>query len=118
MDDLVAFLRARLDEDEAAFDQREHDSGQCDYLRGVHLEPERALAEVQAKRAILAEHPHVKAAFTALPETFGCRCCHYGGEGRGVQGFGWCKTLRALAAIYGSHPGYRPEWAPQPEHAS
>lgn len=64
-------------------------------------DPARVLAEVAAKREILALHHEYRG------------CCPYcvdaGGPHRREA---WpCPTLRALSAPYRSAPGWRPEWA-------
>ena len=139
MSDLVAFLRARLDEDErvaraAADENREpswrlisgeyvtgigltgmHTEGFVDEAPGEHIvrhDPARVLAEVDAKRQIIDEHritPKDQGAGGA--ETFGCECCHFD-YNEGYQGLGWCPTLRLLALPYADHPDYRDEWRP------
>ncbi len=143
MDDLVAFLSARLDEDEEVakaagpvtgrwcidseghIQDEETGGGGSAYVAvgpwdgpvhercAIHIaryDPARVLAEVAAKRAILAEHE---------PEPWGdphpelSRCA----PGHGDGGSGWwttwpCIEVRAIAAVYSDHPGYRPEWKP------
>ena len=137
MDDLVAFLRARLDEDEAAAKAAakttaaqwrpdghwvlyEHpdDSTQAvalneDFDREpiAHIarhDPARVLAEVAAKRAILARHhPQDHALHGRL-----CAWCSSTSVSLYQK---WpCPDARDLAAVYASHPDYRPEWKPQP----
>jgi hypothetical protein len=108
-DDLVAFVSARLDEDEAA--------------AKAAAEAARALREVEAKRKILGMHhptePHPEFGFT-YPAA--ARFCGYCGPGDNWQAeqepdhypFAlWpCGHARLLAAIWSDHPDYRPEWAP------
>ena len=102
---LAAFLKARLDEDEKwalELAARGDDAGN------------RPRREVEAKRAIVAEHP-------IRPVRNGtCQVC------TDVEGTSYlsylgdqhemapppCPTLRALAAIYSDHPDYRSEWKP------
>lgn len=113
-DDLVAFLRARLDEDEAAAKLAAREGGtwtqddpqrypgsisslggQVVYAEGApdenqapHIarhDPARVLREVEAKRAILDE-------YLAAP--------------------GWPQDVVLLAAVYSDHPDYRDEWKP------
>ena len=154
-DDIAAFLRARLDEDEAAANAatwheraavwRVVDRGELNPLtkkpRTLHdvryvlvdslddcvteidaqasdddgiaghiarHDPARVLREVAAKRAILAEHLHVK---TSGSPGFGCRICHQDRD-YGIYGEGWCGTIRPVAAVFSDHPDYRPEWSP------
>ncbi len=96
IEDMTAFLAARLDEDEAAAETgRERDL--------------RPLREVAAKRAILAEH-FAEDRGESLPGA-DCGVCYYiGTPGSPAQ---WpCLTLRVLAAVYSDHPDYRQEWKP------
>ncbi|MFJ8923875.1 DUF6221 family protein [Streptomyces sp. NPDC102415] len=126
---LVAFLKARLDEDrEGAL--RWHDL-ECDFHRqsqggilpaiataqmladvpGAVCDcggPARSLREVEAKRRIVERHsPHSMG---------GCRTCerpHWGVEvcdhcERETP----CPDLRDFAAVYADHPDYLPEWRP------
>lgn len=144
-DDLVAFLTARLDEKRALATRvaaRYVKSGPYSetpgepiwplptieaQLRGREPEiaegldliklysPARVLAEVEAARRIIAEHPHYKA---NSPDSaywtadFGCGTCHIHQHDGGIFGEGWCKTLRLLALPDASHPSYREEWRP------
>jgi hypothetical protein len=132
MDDLIAFLRARLDEDAdlalAASPGPWHPDEEHDEVHAVddivvaegfalsgrqlratvdHIarhDPARVLAEVEAKRHIIDWHrqPTQDEFEDGTYRTMGCRC--YGG---------WpCPTLRALAAPYADHPDYRDTWRP------
>lgn len=123
MDDLVQFLRARLDEDEQAA-RRAGDSFRQISETGVivategdraeecasanwagiaeHIvrhDPARVLAEVEAKRELLADYERFVA------------------ERRRMMG-GWdsypepSPVLTAFATVYADHPDYRPEWRP------
>lgn len=145
MSDLVAFLTARLDEDEAAangawpgrwdaeirpglvgdivdvlvpFYPRRHDETEPNYARTgltpmrltsvtegktnlffVHFQPQRILADVASRRAIIAEH----------------------GRGPGVDicdrvlyGEWPCPTLRHLAAPFADHPDFDAAWSVTP----
>ena len=99
MDDLAAFLTARLDEDEArarAALEEWHDEGtrhewedlpDASFAHARSFDPARVLREVEAKRAILDYENYRK----SLPG---------------------CLLLRHFAAVYSDHPGYRPEWKP------
>ena len=137
MDDLVAFLNARLDEDEQQ--ARAAISGQVDWENGwgesktpgfpgvgivphvgrIHEDvqaahvakwnPARVLADVEAKRRILAEH--------AVDAGLFCRTCFDPGTlDRYPDEFSQrrfpCPTLRLLALPFASHPDYRDEWKP------
>ena len=114
MSDLVEFLRARLDEDEAVareavkirervyqgrFESDLTFEAWDDHPAGtVIVGPERVLREVEAKRAlILAELSHVDDW-----EANYCYTCHDVPQR--------CPTLRTLAAVYADHPDYRDEW--------
>ena len=117
MTDLMAFLRARMDEDEAAAhragsDPWEFDGGYVDLHRdrlapeylgefaehiGRH-DPSRVLREVEAKRRLLIQFElrgdSVRA--TVQPATGGV----------------WDDLMRLLALPYADHADYRPEWTP------
>lgn len=129
-DPLIAFLNARLDEDEALAKSVEDNSdpwlGQWEadgnlalrtyngwvlavagssvheFRPGVlaHIalhDPARVLREVEAGRAILANHD----------DTHDC------GDRRSWEfPYVGCRDVLALAAIYSDHPDYRPEWKP------
>ena len=125
MNDLIAFLRARLDEDEAAARrvdgawQEEPESIGVILVNGEPLieghitgltahiarhDPARVRREVAAKRAIVAEHQD------SNPPNLGpvrvlayCLTC---------DDLAPCPTLCALAAVYSDHPDYRQEWKP------
>ena len=110
--DLVAFLRARLDEDEAAAKTGSDPGWRSDgpYLGWVaggiaaqfkwttdaahaaRHDPARVLREVAAKRAILdeAESELADDLAAVMPRD----------------------RLRHLAAVYSDHADYRPEWKP------
>jgi hypothetical protein len=111
VDDLTAFITARLDEDEVAakrnlggdglgdrqgfapswpdyptFDSPDLAAAQ-DYI--TRFRPARALREAAAKRAILAQRERSPAGSPVLTHALYC-----------------------LAAIWSDHPDYRPEWKP------
>ncbi|MGX1708873.1 DUF6221 family protein [Streptomyces albidoflavus] len=136
--DLIAFLRARLDEDEAvaatpeawtAFEEDESTGTRrvdvdhsfervvaCTRAwRGVHIarhDPARVLAEVEAKRQIVGLHFVIGGweDEDGHDRGLGCECCGHSEEysDRG----GWCETLRLLALSYADHPDYRDAWRP------
>ena len=89
MNDLTEFLRARLDEDEAA------DLHERKCSAGYYGAPctcgwrYRKVREIEAKRAILDDHESEDGPYFS----------------------GSYPALRRLAAIYSDHPDYRPEWA-------
>lgn len=137
MDDLVTFLRARLDEDEAVA-RRAPDApwfvpewgassvylsgtGAGPLLRGsgggttaahvVRHQPARVLAEVRAKRWIVELH---QPTFAVLDQQE-CQVCLSDREPYPEMWCGDdypCPTLRLLAAPFASHQDYRTEWAP------
>lgn len=119
--DLATFLRARLDEDEAALrplvngrdgqrlpggwdhwgEAGEHISHAVDFTRMLH--------QVEANRAILEAH----AEEPEWPQR--CKVCL--SDRRDFPELwnpdAWpCLTLRAIAAVYSDHPDYKPEWKP------
>jgi hypothetical protein len=109
VDDLVAFLRARLDEDELTM--REANTSP-EMLTGIprsyadapvalHIarfgNPDRVLAEVEAKRELL----RFAEAIRDFAPTFTT------GVAAKLE-----DVLRLFARAYADHPDYRPEWAP------
>ena len=116
-DDLIAFVRARLDEDEVlAKAAMEHwpfsnvDSAASIPGNGpAHVwayvtahDPARALREVARNRGVVERHvPFAIAGYT------GCSWCE------NEDATPWpCPDVRDLAAVYGYHPDYRQEWLP------
>jgi hypothetical protein len=137
MSDLVEFLRARLAEDEqaarkAADRDGEHWTAGSDYVgseetpyvaigpwdgplaeTGEHIarhDPARVLAEVDAKRRIIAEHAAVHGISNTGPICSACgEVGNLGSEEAVVE---WpCRTLRLLALPYAGHPDYDQDWA-------
>jgi hypothetical protein len=132
MDDLVAFLRARLDEDEArALKAR----GEWDaewviaewqdlpdevFTQTRTYDPARVLREVAAKRVIAERHTvdvskvsqFLYDPYTGerVPDRYDVSCvtCDYIGDDPSMT----CDVLRHLAAVYSDHPEYRDEWKP------
>ena len=119
---IVEFITARLDEDEAAVAAPESWSA-ADESHGVrrvdvdlssecvaastrswraeHIarhDPARVLAEVKAKRAILARH----STGTGSLREFGGWYCEVCDDG--------CAEVPVLAAVYADHPDYDPAW--------
>jgi hypothetical protein len=100
--DLVAFLRARLDEDISG-----NDVGMVGRTRKDWNA--RWVAEVTAKRRIVELHKS-----TAGMNTYGARvvaCDSCGASDEYPVRFP-CPTLRLLALPYADHPDYREEWKP------
>jgi hypothetical protein len=127
-DDLVEFLRDRLDEDErqarAAMiyqdanwrveisgiitTSAETDVYTDDRELAEHIarhDPARVLADVEAKREIVEQHALVGDGAVCLSY------CHTRTPGEAQP---WpCLTLRLLALPYVDHPEYQEEWKPQ-----
>lgn len=108
MTDLVAFLRARLDEDEAAADAAlypppgHYDKGwQAETLRKLAA---RVLAEVEAKRRIVDRY-EANLDRQTDPEESQLDADIIVGEYED-----W--TLPAIAWPYADHPDYAPAWRP------
>jgi Family of unknown function (DUF6221) len=109
MSDLVAFLRARLDEDEAvalaihdvSCDVLLYEEGMPDCNCGY---PARVLREVEAKRAIMDAYEAVLAECATMlgdrrPRTYG-------------EHDGLLLAAKHLAAVFEDHPGYDEAWKP------
>lgn len=113
---LANFLTARLDEDERVArlarnpliggypDYRTYDD---DSTRAAdefldRFEPDRALAEVEAKRRLLDYH------------TFGMGYVEHGADDETSHAAyrAGLETLRFLALPYADHPDYNPDWRP------
>ena len=122
---LTAFLKARLDEDEAtAKAAAGGDPGGStartakDVAVALHVgmhDPARVLREVEAKRAIVAEHEPDRVGKFGSEEAARCLVCLTDREGYEElwEADEWpCATLRTLAAVYRDHPDYRSEWKP------
>jgi len=101
VDDLTAFVRARLDEDERELvKDPPHGLGYANLAARVRR-------EVAAKRAIIAIH--------VPDEDRDCLVCITERAGYQEQ-WAWdpwpCQTIRHLAAAWSDHPDYRPQWVP------
>jgi len=112
--DLIAFLRARLDEAEAARAYRldqwtpEAHESYCPGDEGcICGRPAFVLADIAAKRAILDLHGGLSA----------CPVCISDREGRYPED--WrndqtpCQTVRLLAEPFADHLDYQATWRPQ-----
>ena len=156
MDDLIAFLRARLDDDEQTArasighsaghlngadplllaiwkvtdrpatgtfvttrDQWDRSTEIVPTYGGMHAahiarhDPARVLAEADAKRRILDEHPPALGWDGRTPDGSVCRTCAQDATDGALQGEPYpCVTLRLLAMPYADHPDYQDEWRP------
>jgi len=127
MDDLAAFITARLDEDEALASRAaktptangpdaEWNPGLPFDVISEHIarhDPARVLREVAAKRAIAADHAAGHA--PNIGPHKGRPCCRSCGalDDDPYLAEPWpCDTIRALAAMWSDHGDYRAEWAP------
>lgn len=142
VDPLAAFLHARLDEDEAiarrprgqafaswnrSWDTAPQRDLAVDGERVAALpldldehiarhDPARVLADVAARRRIIAAHPLVPARDVWGQETGGTSCGTCDAEPDLMLGgieqprTDGCVTLRALAAPYAGHPDYDERW--------
>ena len=131
--DILAFITAQLDADEAAAkkpwgldwraegspgrmgvvdaDMAEplildgNDDGTIEFC--VHFQPRRMLADIAAKRAILERHKP-----DGDPDGDECSTC-WGvndySDDNAPQGFP-CETVRLLAAQFADRPGFNPPW--------
>lgn len=101
---LVAFLRARLDEDEAVIRGNEGGSAAADGYAS-HFSRDRMLREVQVKRDFIgyleysADKDISDVISVAVTATLAIVC---------VKEF----ALRIISMPYVDHPDYRQEWAP------
>lgn len=114
MDDLIAFLSARVEEDRAS--EWPHRPN-CQMLKrpptGFPFDnyscncdaATRWLLEIEAKRAIVDAHrPGPAFGFGGPPPVGHCRACR--------QAQFPCYTMRQLASVYAGHARYRMEWKP------
>lgn len=140
MSDLVEFLAARLDEDEARalaaspgpwMPNDEHDEvlavdgitvaegfalsgaqqrATVDHI--VHQDPARVLREVEAKRRAIAEHRQIPSDREGIPDGWPRTGC--GVCDTSSDGWtdagGYCNTLKFLAMPHSGHPDYQEAW--------
>lgn len=108
-----------------------HITRDVEHDRAIYIachDPARALREVEAKRWIIAQHPHTtyrehlgdslnrtrgpsweRRNATILDRQY-CETCHVDdGIIDGADGLP-CRTLRMLAAVYADHSDYREDW--------
>lgn len=96
IDDLTAFTGER-------YGEAEQEVSDGDWM-GL---PERRLADIKLKRAILAAHPHTADTLWA------CWICGFDAEEGRKDRKHWCATVRQLGTEFASHPAYKAEWVPQ-----
>ena len=103
MDDITAFIAARLDEDEAAAKDVRY-VWPTDF--DVALNPARVLREVEAKRAIVAEYTAFMRPVRA-GQSIGKR------PGPGLEGAvtELERVVKLIAAVYSDHSDYKQSWA-------
>jgi Family of unknown function (DUF6221) len=109
MNDLVEFLRARLDEDERAALNVRPDQDYSDSAHQERWSPARVLREVEAKRAIVDDYEDAAAICRAAlaEDTYGKT------HPRTAAGafIAYQATARNLAGIWRDHPDYQQGWA-------
>lgn len=129
--DLIEWLRAQMDEDEREWasgpgvipDVHDRDCGAARYIEGEFLPdecdcgwPERIMAEVRAKRAILDLHlPKENRHYASEGRFYVDTCCETCGteinrSTMEMDGDWPCETLLAIAQPYAGRPGWQPEW--------
>jgi hypothetical protein len=132
--ELTEFIAARLDEDEAVARRNTGNDGladteeggpgypdyqtydgddinaACDFLN--QFRPLRMLREIEAKRAILAEHQPYDCMEPNGQRCYRCASDRAYRSGAAIHEAWPCATLRALAAIWSDHPDYRQERPP------
>lgn len=118
MDDLTAFIAARLGEDEAALAADAQDDGprfldadhQTERLLDRFAGEDRVLREIAAKRAILANHQPYDCMEPASLRCYRCTSNRAYLSGAAIHEAWPCPTMRHLAAVYSDHQDYRQEW--------
>ena len=74
-------------------------------------DPARVMREVEAKRAIVDEHPITTGWDGDGSNRPICLTCSTADQSGGIEGDPYpCRTLRLLASPYADHDGYRAEW--------
>ena len=102
VDDLTAFLNARLDEDEQY--ARDPD-GWNEYDPGERGEPARVLRDVEAKRRIVDDY---RISVNACRNVTGTELDSPGYKSMCGGRDAFRSACAALAAVYSDHPDYRP----------
>lgn len=113
MDDLIAFLRARVaDSRERILDLRRmtaEDRGLDEPWTPEGHDP--VMVDLDAKRRIIDVHEHRESSPRWDPGAIYCVVCDAEEEPMGLKN-GWCITLRLLALPFADHPDYNPSWRP------
>ena len=125
MTDLITFLKARLDEDEALIRHNSDGHGLCDgfpdyrtYIDGdtnaadayiEHFGPARMLREVEADRRLLDLYERAKQYRDRVfaqpePRSISDEICAV------TQMMALEQVMRLRAAVHGNHPDYREDW--------
>ena len=136
MDELIAFIKARLDEDEAREREMLEMLATAGQDRGPRLavcfddgtsgdafdwnpwdvitdyDPARVLREVAAKRAILGRHKPLYGMYGPC-----CAWCSDDVDAFGLSHSWPCEDVRDIIAVWSDHPDYRQDWGPAPEAA-
>ena len=111
MDDLIAFMRARLNEDQAEIEKHPDDAFEIDGFNAgaetgypgmpiLTIGKKRALREVEAKKRIIRAHDaHCGGFCEASYPHAGIDAAHY-----------W--SIKVLASAYDDHPDYNERWRP------
>ena len=104
MDDLVDFIKARLDAEAADLDGYDGSYNDADGCWGQHVDPVGALADIDAKRRMLADADDFCAEYDAEIDD---------DNSAAQRAYCWRETIhRNLAVAYAEHPEYREEWWP------
>lgn len=110
MDDLIAWLRVQLDDDERETRKLLVEARQPSYdWPDVERLCAERLADIDAKRRILDEHAVIEPPYGWAGW---CSRCVDGDEVWDAATKSPCPTVRLLALPYADRPGYRPEWKP------
>jgi hypothetical protein len=127
VDDLVAFLNARLDEDEEKTKQVEPNQAPVQLramvTRGgsqpfLVIDADRVLADIESKRRVIEEHRpawqegNPDDTYRSPDDAKYCLGCHASFQGEWFYEVDECPTKRFLAVPYADHPDYREEWRP------
>jgi hypothetical protein len=99
MDDLVAFVKARLDKSEQSAKAMTHAIGDIRSL----WSPAQLLAGIEAKRRILALHAQGHECPALVTDPYPHVTDYYHSD---------CPTIIAMASEWSAHQDYRQEWKP------